>query len=225
VFFGNWAYNVPYQLEHFFGISSLDDKYLLYFLSMALIPIVICIGIIIANATYTVLHYKDEILNEKIANKGLSICFNPFSKQFWLLVKTNYRIEADKESEKTFLRLIILFFLVPTVLIKGNPILKNYYGTEFEDIKYDIVPKEDVKELIRSTIRDVFENEKGVAVKTRGYLFIQAGLFDGYYSFGYEGFAAYLNCIPFAILEKLIWSIMYFLIPFIIIHLLLERYG
>jgi hypothetical protein len=132
--------------------------------------------------------------------------------------------------------LFLIFGFIFLSFSKGNPILNNYYGiykeyeidyqgrygerTDYIENQHYIVHKSNESEIkgrINSLEENYDEDELYFEVKKRGYLFVQAGLIDGYRTYynEYEGFFYYIECLLFSVLEKLINSIMYFFIPFV----------
>lgn len=140
----------------------------------------------------------------------------------WRLSETLFNIERKKE-KYTILFLILL--AISIWFIKGNPIINNYYGlyksfkVETRDgnseQEYDkiIVSKDFVKETINKIESDC-EDYEDCDVRKRGYVFVDAGVFDGFVSL--ENDVSFFRGFAFALLERLIHTLMYFLLPFLI---------
>jgi hypothetical protein len=112
--------------------------------------------------------------------------------------------------------------------------VNNYYGLyksyEIEmksgilQEEYDrvIVPKSIAKSTI-NTIENNCEDWEDCEVNKQGYVFIDAGVFDGFRRLDSD--VSFLKCLGFSILERLIHTLMYFFLPFIIGILIIEKYG
>ncbi len=232
-FFCSWAFNVKSQLVQFFDFKEGFGLTSLSYFSMFSI---IALGIFTINLLFTIIHISEGIsideFIKKIRNKGFLKSAKYFINDFWSLLSHNFQIEATLDKYPNLFIVFALFFLP---FLKGNPILNNYYGiyAEYQNVDMDgkqtnniekqnyIVHKSKSDEIsVRMTHLEEKNNEDEpyFEVKKRGYLFIQAGLIDGYRTYykGYKGFVSYTECLFFSVLEKLINTIMYFLIPFLI---------
>ena len=232
-FFYSWGIHAKAQLIQFF---DFHEGFMLSLLSYLIMFIIFCLGLFVINLSFSILHLTDRIsfneIIEKIKQKGFLKSIKTYLQNFWSELRENFEIETRIEKYPT---LFIIFVLVFLPFSKGNPILKNYYGiyTEYEipeqgrygersdyvEEQNIIIHKSKINE-IKSIMKFLEEDidDSYVTVKKRGYLFIQAGLIDGYgtYYEEYEGFFAYLECVLFSAVEKLINTIMYFFIPFIL---------
>lgn len=233
-FFYNWAFNTNAQLVQFFDIS---EGFVLSALSSILTVLVLAFGVFIINLLFSLLHITDNIsfaeFVEKIRDKGIVNSFKFYISNFFKILSANFDEETKIEK---YPNLFLVFVFVFLPFSKGNPILNNYYGiykeyeiedqgrygerTDYIENQNYIVHKSNKSEIdgrMNSLEENDDEDEPYFEVKKRGYLFIQAGLIDGYktYHKEYEGFFSYLECLLFSALEKLINTIMYFFIPFI----------
>lgn len=235
-FFIGWALNTEAseQLYNFFGIDFWS------IFKTLLSIIILIIGAIVLNLTYTLLYWKEYLLDNFIVEKD-----EVKNKRFALfrLLVFNYRFSIiqfafnyEKKREKYLGLLCVLTFLfIYPIFFKGIPFVNNYcaiYGTvEGEDnngisvtheIPYIVVPKNRAKQVeneIWLKMPDYVED-----VKKKGYVFLQAALIDGFKSHWYdEGFVAYIGCLPYYALEKLIRVLMLFFFPFVIGALVIER--
>jgi hypothetical protein len=141
------------------------------------------------------------------------------------------RFFADLVKIDKYSTLFFVLLAVSIWFIKGNPIVNNYYGIyksyEIElggDViqeEYDkiIVPKS----IAERTINEIENNcEEECDVNKRGYVFIDAGVFNGFSRLDSD--VSFFKCLRFALLERLIHTLMYFLLPFIIGILIIEKY-
>lgn len=233
-FFYNWAFNTNAQMVQFFDIS---EGFILSALSFILTVLVLAFGIFITNLFFYILHITDNIsfaeFVEKIRDKGIVNSFKFYICNFFDILGANFDAETQIEKYPNLFIVIVLIFFT---FSKGNPILNNYYGiykeyeieklgrygeqTYYEEIQNYIVHKRNKTEIdrIMNSLEESYdEDEPYFEVKKRGYLFIQAGLIDGFRTYykEYKGFFPYLECLLFSALEKLINTIMYFFIPFI----------
>ena len=236
-FFSGWAFNVKSQLLQFF-ITSYIQENLLLILGWIISGIVIALGIISLNVIFTLFRYSDQISIEDIFNlirkKGIIVLIKEFFQGFPQTFSNNFNYEIAREC---YPNLIFFFLLLYFPLMNGNPIIHNYYGvykeysvegfgrydesTSYLENKYFIIPKseeEEINSAINALGTTSDDNNWDFIVKKRGYIFMQAGLLDGYrddYS-GYRGFRDYFECIIFSFIEKMINAVMYFLLPFVI---------
>ena len=123
-----------------------------------------------------------------------------------------------------------LFFLP---FVNGNFIVNSYYCV-YKEYEFDegnverqcfIIPKKNDSELRRvmnNLEENAEEDEPYFEIKKRGYLFVEAGVIDCYkdYRSNYSGLVCYIECLLFSAFEKLISTLMYFLIPFVIFILI-----
>jgi hypothetical protein len=196
------------------------------------------LGLFIINVLFSILHLTEVIsfneIVEKIGNRGFINSLKTYIRNFWSELSENFEIETRLEKYPNLFMVFVLFFLP---FSKGNPILNNYYGiykeyeiedqgrygerTDYIENQNYIVHKSKMNELngrVRSLEENTDEDEPYFEVKKRGYLFVQAGLIDGYKTYyrEYNGFFSYIECLLFSLIEKLINTIMYFLTPFIL---------
>lgn len=233
-FFYNWAFNTKSQLTQFFDMS---DGFILTILSGILTILVLALGVFTINLMFFLFHLTDEVtiddIFDKIKSKGLLNSLKRFVNNFFEILGNNFNKEIELERYPN-LFLTFVFFFLP--FSKGNPILNNYYGiykeyeipdqgrygerTDYIENQNYIVHKSNTSEIsgrMNSLEENYDEDEPYYEVKKRGYLFIQAGIIDGYRTYyrEYEGFLSYIQCILFSAVEKFINTIMYFFIPFI----------
>jgi hypothetical protein len=221
---------------------KIDEELFLTTISYVLATVVLIIGLIVINLSFTIIHLSEELSSSEIIAKirGHNLLKNLkyFFTNFIQFLKENLEIGFRTEKYPTLFFIIILIFLP---FSKGNFILNNYYGIfkvydseehggneswagSIENQNY-IIHKSNVDEIdfrINNMEENFEENEPYFEVKKRGYLFIQAGLIDGYKTYydEYEGFLSYIECLLFSLLEKFINSIIYFFIPFVVTILL-----
>lgn len=240
-FFYSWAFNTKAQLVHFFDINV---GFGLTVLSYILTFLVIVLAVFTINILFTILNMKGSLFVEirrEISKNGFVNSINTFIYKFFKKLGRNIEVEVETDKYPS-LFIILAIFILP--FIKGNPIFKNYYGiykeyeiegqgryaerTDYVENKKYIIhksEKDEIKEIMNSLENEYDKYEPDFRVKKRGYLFAQAGMIDGYKSLHkeYYGLLSYVECLLFSVLEKLINSIMYFLIPFVI-SILIIRY-
>lgn len=233
-YFIDWAFNINAQFIQFFD-TDLTDNFFLEFLSWLLAVLILGLGIIAANVIFTLRSITEHIsfleLIEKIKHKGIKESATLFFENFVELFSVNFRNELHLERYPNLFLGVALVFIF---FVNGNPVLNNYYGiykeyeiegqgrtgggVAFVENKSYIVPKRD-----KRTISDSFNflesysrDEHYYKVKKRGYLFMQAGLIDGFKTRDrdYEGLVAYIECLFFSMMEKSINTFLYFLLPF-----------
>lgn len=233
-FFSNWAFNIKSQLLQFFNLS---DGFGLTALSYILPILVFALGVFVINLLISFFNLKDGVssseLVRKIRDKGAINSLKFFISNFFELLKTNFNKEVKSEK---YPNLFVVFVFIFLSYSKGNPILNNYYGiykeyeigeqgkygelSEYVEKQNYIVSKSNANEIrdrINNLEESYKESEPYFEVEKRGYLFIQAGLFDGYRTYykDDEGFIYYIECMFFSLLEKFINTFIYFFIPFI----------
>jgi hypothetical protein len=227
----NWVVNTKSHLIQFFDFS---DGYILEIVSYLLMFLFIVLSIFIINISFSILHLTETLSFEQIVTKikhnGIGKSVKSYVENFWSELSENFEKEVKLER---YPNLFIVYILTFQLYPKGNPILNNYYGIykeyEIERDEYTayvehpnyIIHKSKVSEIkgrMRSLYDEFDEDEPYYEVRKRGYLFLQTGLIDGYKSYykEYKGFLSYIECLLFSIFEKLINTIMYFLIPFIL---------
>jgi hypothetical protein len=228
-FFVSWAFHVKSQLKQFF---NFNDGNLLDGLSVLLTLIILGLGIYTINLMLTIIHLKKKITIGKPSNKVDNNVFQDSIKtritEFWHLF--NYNISFEIGLEK-YPRLFLFSVFIFITFYKGNPILNNYYGiykeyevekengNEYIENQNYIIHKSNKGEIngrMKKISENIIEDENLFKVKKRGYLFVQAGIIDGYKTYykEYNGFISYLECLLFSGIEKLINTLMYFLLPF-----------
>jgi len=236
-FFTGWAFNLDGQFAQFFDFE-MTDNFFLKCLSWLLTVAVIGLGVISVNLIYTFFRLTDNYsyseLIQAVGDKGIKnsikLFFHNFSGLFSANLNNEFRLERYP-----ILFLLFIFLFLP--FINGNPFLNNYYGVykeyEIEDQgrygeRTDYIEKQnyifhksngnEMNSRMNNLEQDYDEDEPYYEVKKRGYLFVQAGLIDGFNTYykEYKGIGSYIECLFFSALEKLINSIIYFLIPFLI---------
>ncbi len=241
----SWIVNVKYQLIQFFYFSR---GFWLDLTSYILIVIFIIFSVFVINAFFSIYHLSKTLSIEqiflKIKKQGLLKSFKLYLNIFFDELKLNFEREVSSEKYPV---LFLIYFFVFQLYPKGNPILNNYYGiykeyeidkmggrgngyeeyTDYIEEPSYIIHKSKAKSLkktMKSMAYDDEYDEDYFSVNKRGYLFLQAGLIDGYKSYKKEhtGLLFYFECLLFSIIEKFINTVMYFLIPFVIIVLIIN---
>ena len=241
--FIDWAINIKPQLVYFFDLTEGMGLTILHY---ALSISVITIGILAIFFCLSLYHLSVRaplhVIIRLIKFNGFSkICRNYFNK-FW---SNNIAIVLNdiKFNKYSSIFIAFLFFVLP--FSKGNPLFNNYYGvykeyeiphddrsgehTVYEEVQSYIIHKSEKKlidSIINNSIGHSDEYTPFYEIKKRGYVFIQAGLFDGYRTIQIEekGFRIYFECFLYSAIEKLINTFLYFLIPFVIIIYLYHKY-
>ena len=226
-FFIGWAYHtlLSAQLYNFFNIGFWTI-FRIFFASIILI-----IGAIVLNLTFTLLYLKEylsynfivENIEDKNKHSGI-IRSLVFDYRFSIILFA-FNYEKQREKYPVLLGVLVFFFIYP-IFFKGIPFVNNYcaiYGTvEVGEIPSIVVQKNEAKQTENEMWEIMPDNVDDV--KSKGYVFLQAALIDGYKSYQhYDGFIAYIGCLPYYALEKLIRVLMLFLFPFIIGSIVIER--
>lgn len=233
-FITDWAFNIDSQFMQFLEVD-LTENVFLKAISWLLTLIIIGFGLIFINLFFTLIQLTDQMsyseLFQKIANNGIKKCIKLFFENFFVLLSTNFGNEVHLERYPSIF-LIIFFIFLP--FINGNPLLNNYYGiykeyevessegtANSESPNYIIhkSQKHEISNRVKNLEQGYTEDEPYFEVEKRGYLFIQAGLIDGFKTHyqEYKGLGSYIECLFISALEKLINSIIYFFIPFVIL--------
>ncbi|MFN6336495.1 MAG: hypothetical protein ACK4V4_08250 [Sphingobacteriales bacterium] len=231
-FFLSWSLNTESHLDQFFDYKN--GSVLCYLFSI----LIIALGLFTINLLFTIIHFNE---NEPFEDRvkilkiiGLVHYSKTFFINFWSILKKNFKVEIETEKYPG-LFIVFIFFFLP--FFKGNPILNNYYGIykEYEITEENqggyienpnyIIHKNNTNEIrgrINNLEENSGENEPYFDVKKRGYLFVQAGIIDGYKTYykEYKGFLSYFECLFLSGIEKLINTIMYFFIPFVVFILI-----
>ena len=234
-YFFNWAFTLKQQLAFFFNYHSKDTGYsiihwLLFFSILAL-------GLLVINFVFAIATLTEKIgtklFFKKVKDKGIFKSLKYFIKHCGQLGENNIRAEIEREKfPKLFIGIILLYF----PLIEGSPLINNSYGVyktyEIDDlgrygeqtktISFDrILFNSNERSQIQSKINE-FEHESTEEnyfdVHTKGFIFKYAAYFEGFLPSQMIYFNGhYIECLAISFLEKLIITIIYFLIPFILI--------
>lgn len=223
-FFIGWALHVwqTDQLYNFFYMNFWT------IFKLVVAAILLIIGVIVLNLTLTLLYWKEFLLsnfivkNDEVKNKYFSIfCLLVFDYRFSII---QFAFNYEKQRERyPVLFCVFVFICSYSIFFKGIPLINNYYAFYFimeeedrrgmpliEKVPYIVVQKDSLKIIeneIRKTMPSFVED-----VKYKGYVFLQAALIDGYWTYqDYEGIAAYFGCLPYYALEKLIRVLLLFL--------------
>jgi hypothetical protein len=224
-FFIGWAINTKHQLIQFFDFKNGN---FLDLLSYIFSIVIILLGILLVGILIILyVSVKDNILN--------------YSNTFNIKLKSIFRLIFSFNLKERYPNLFIWLTIIYIFYSNGNPIINNYFGIykEYESDElyiseqpYYIFKKGAESDQIRDLENNYNEEiDSYYEVKKRGYLFIQAGIIDGYktYQKGYKGFNSYMSSLLYYAFEKLINTIIYFMIPFIICmsiyHYRLKRKG
>ena len=230
-FFFNWVLNIEFHLTTFFDLSEGTGLTILMYVCGILI---LALGLFVTNFIFTIFNLADYLsLNEiveEVKGRGLLQSFIYFLRNFGEFLNENLSDEFQSDRYGQLFLFMALFFLP---FVNGNFIVNTYYGV-YKEYEYDegnverqcfIIPKKNDTELRRvmnNLEENADEDESYFEIKKRGYLFVEAGVIDGYkdYRSNYSGLACYLECLLFSALEKLISTFMYFLVPFVIFILI-----
>ncbi len=230
-FFVNWVLNIEFHLTTFFDLSEGTGLTILMYVCGILI---LALGLFVTNFIFTIFNLTDYLslkeITEEVRERGLFQSFMYFLRNFGEFLNDNLSHEFQSDRYGQLFLFTALFFLP---FVNGNFILNGYYGIykeyEFEEgnieKQYVIVRKTneaDLKRIMNNLEENAEEDEPYFEIKKKGYLFIEAGVIDGYrnYYLRYDGFSSYIECLLFSALEKFITTIMYFLIPFVIFILI-----
>ena len=241
-FFVSWLSNIDRQITLFFDYD-LAQGFFTKILSWVLGVSVFALGFIVINIVFTILHWTDsnnfKELFQATRNEGMITSIRAFFNNFFHIASENFGNEVKRER---YAGIFIVYAIIAFYFIKGNPLLNNYYGvykeyeledagregeTEYVEKQYFLYPKNlvgEIDEHMSKLEEDAKEDEPPYEVKKRGYLFLQAGLIDGYKTseLDYKGLGSYIESLFFSAFEKLINTIMYFFIPLIITIVIYE---
>ena len=230
-FFINWAFNIDKHLAQFFEFDLATE------FRLVLIPIGLSVGLILVNFIFMVVRLSDNNnftdIMVLLKKNTYSASVKLFFKNFFGILSTNFNYQFRQEKYPNIFLLFIVIFLP---FINGNPLFNNYYGIykEYEieeqgrsetvtyyNVSPDYIVHKSNKQEISTRmnrLETVMDDDESYEVKKRGYLFVQTGLIDGFRTYydEYKGFISYIECIVFSLIENLINSILYFLIPFTI---------
>ena len=218
VFFLHWIFNIH---TDFIGTVAMVIIGLIGFVSIILFFIFINRNEPVGdNETLLSLFKKlDEIDTSK--SKFSNYLKVIFSLDF---LQAIFHIEYKVE-RKRYEILFIILLAISIWVFKGNPIINNYYGlykTVEVEMRYNvsnreydkiIVPKNLAYEAKRNIERNC-KNYEECDVKMRGYIFVEAGIFHGFKPLNNN--YSFFSCFFFVILERLIHTLMYFMLPFLI---------
>lgn len=234
-FFLGWASKILFseQLYYFFDIEFWGIFKLFFAV------IILIIGIIIFNFIFTLLYWKEYITNKYIFDeydkkKRIKIFGElVFDIKFSIFI---FVIDYEKNREKflTVVYILVIFYIYP-IIFNGIPFIHNYsatYGTYSSDgvggniinnkIPLVVVPNNQLLEAKDEMAEEVPEYIDDI--ESKGYIFFQAALIDGYKSYSYgNGFIEYLKCLPYSAVEKIIRVLMLFLLPYIICAIVIEK--
>jgi hypothetical protein len=236
-FFSGWVLGIDKQFIQFFH-TNLTDNFFLKILSWVIILVIIAFGLFVINISFTFIRltykYTCTQFIQKGRDQGLMKSANKFIKNFHRLFIANINNEIAKERYPYG---FLCFGLVFLPFMHGNPIFNNYYGIyksievdeslrDIENTKFvtnidfiiDKKNKNEIASKIDKLEAEYRDGDPYYEVEKRGYLFIQAGIIDGFKTKykEYKGLQGYLVCLFYFAVEKLIIVTLYFLLPFII---------
>jgi hypothetical protein len=235
MFFRSWIVNIDGQLLQFFDID-VTDGFFIKVLSWLLRIVVLVIGLVVLNSSYTVLRYTDELkfmgLIRLVRSKGIKTSIGKFFGNFVENIRNNIEHETEREMKALIFGISLLVF---AFLTEVNPLPHNYYGLymEYESEAPDTNGSPTVKgsgyiynrnddQRINNKMDeleyDPDRDDEYYEIEKHGYLFIQTGLIDGYqnYESNNHGFGGYISCLLIAALEHLIKTFVLFLLPFLV---------
>lgn len=219
-FFISWAYHtiISKQLDNFFDVKIWDG--FKFFIG----AIILLMGIVVLNISFGIL-YKNEYKEFKINS-------NYYTNTLPIIGKIRFAFDYEKEREKYSKYLLTILFIVYSLyplVIKGTPFVDNYcaYSGRLENgdqiLSENIVTMDkenQTEDKIRSLIHDDFPEY----VRQDEFIFFESALIAGFKSNSYnKGFEAYIGCLPYYALEKLIHILILILIPYIIGVIILEK--
>jgi len=235
-FFIGWAFNAwqSEQLHNFFDIDFWS------IFKMFVASIILVIGAIVLNLTFTLLYWKEYLLdnfiveNDEVKNKRSAIFYKLVFDYRFSIILFAFKYEKQREKYPVLLCVLAFLFTYP-IFFKGIPFVNNYcaiYGTVegegrngvplTKEIPGIVVPKNEVKQNENEMWEEMSDYVEDI--DNKGYVFLQAALIDGFKSYRYnDGLVSYIGCLPYYALEKLIRVLMLFLFPFVIGTIVIER--
>lgn len=238
-FYSGWIFNLNNQIITFFDVEAsswLNSFYWLLFGAITIISALISI-----NGIFTFIQLSETIGFKKTAEQINLKNFKLFITNYFGILNKNFEYEIKREKYPNMF-LLFVFIFIP--FFNGNPILNNYYGiykeyeferqgrigerTDYIESQNFIIHKSKINELnnrMANLENNYDEDEPYFDVKKRGYLFLQSGLIDGFKSNHkeYTGIFSYLFSLLYYLIEKLVITIMYFFIPFLISIMIYEK--
>lgn len=221
-------------MSHFFNID-LYDNFFLGLISICLSIIILLIGLISLNVFFTIIHSPEKNLFYYLKRKLNKKVIEKYLKGLLEVTSNNFKKETKKpELDHVFLWVLLAFYAL-SIFVKGNPYFYNYVGLfrQFDvEVSYGrgadgnanveetvCIYQKNQKSKIEDKINYLEEKFPDSEIRKSKYLFIQAGIIDGYKTgaFSYTGIGSYLECLLLSLMEKLISLFFVFLIPFIII--------
>jgi hypothetical protein len=193
-------------------------------------------GLTVINVVFTVIHIFEEYGCKEaimiIRKDGVMDFSWICSGNFFSILSDNIGDEVKQEKHPY---MVVIFYIIFLYFTSGVPFFFNYYGIYgeytvedmggrnrshvFSDKKpyYLLSKNHDIKTVVRNLKNTYADDEPEYTIKKNRYLFFKAGLFDGFESDlpEYKGLIAYISCLFYAFVEKLIHAILSFLIPFI----------
>jgi|688.fasta_scaffold487831_2 hypothetical protein len=244
-FFGCYP-SIGYQLNQFFGIDIGTYYGVILLLCLFLAFVFFNINLIFYFLRLTD-NNSIEVLLKRIRSYGFLQSFKFFSLNFFKILNKNFKVEGIREKYPMLLIYSLgICFLYSEFKSNRKFVFHNYIGvlkqyedeeeihygegvsqesinyTRFPDYIFNKSDKSEIEERIIILKNEEQENPKYsfgyFTVETRGYIFIQTGIMEGFSSYnrGYKGLFAYLECLSLYSLEKLIDTIISFLFPFMV---------
>lgn len=244
MFFTGWALNIGPQVLLFFDID-LSSGFFLKILKWLFTILILFYGLFIINIVYTSISllnketdYKDKLKIILSESKPVNYV-KAYIYRIFKVLSLNFDNEVKKERFSS-MYVVFIFFYIPLTMafVKGNPLIYNYIGIykEYESVEagrygessytpvkstYIVNKRENkVLALIVNEFKKDYDNyyEPDFEIKKRNYIFIQAGLMDGFESIDnyYKGFAQYFICVLYSLCEKFISCFLYFMIPYLL---------
>jgi len=241
ILFYKWIINIDNQLLIFSNISKYSFFYQPLIGLVGLI--IIILGLLLFNSVFSLIKSSKDnntspLIQSINKNSLISYIKQSFSKFQTILVQ-EYKFEL-REENKMFTPPFLLFALIIIIFIEGSPIVNNYKGiymnfeeynsngeTYYKAEPYYVFNKKDTLSINRN-VRDLrnsdfieeeyFEyDDVDYYDSERGYLFEQTAIIEGFKPYGknYSGFFNYIICLIYFSIEKLIVTIIWFLIPFL----------
>jgi hypothetical protein len=238
-----WISNIDKQVINFFNAYEGSFGYYLLVIILGIVAFSICALLIIS--VFSLLHASYKIgfenvlkkLNLKSIPKSIAISPFLFNQIF------NDEVKIENEYKKNTIPFIAIA-LILVLFIGGSPLVNNYRAvylnyevysdnngnTSYKEKQTYVFDKDDTK-LINSKINnldninyieewaeDVYDSDLDYYGTSRGYLFEQTALIEGFESYkkNTSGFFNYISCLIYFIIEKFIVTLIYFLVPFMV---------
>lgn len=219
-----WINSLGDQLELF--LPNIDFV-VIKIIKSILFPLVIVWGLVLINM---VLSLSSFLSNDK-HNIRFIDCLNPLQSKFWEIFNDNFE---DEIKENRIEDVFVTVFLIILLFVNNNDVLYRYTGVSVEYETDDSFPTSSglVEKLFvtnksnfdhyESYARDLIDGDFEIKVKRNNFLFLEAAIFEGYNPRSLVLETNYFSCLFYFLLEYIVFMLMYFFSPIILIAFILK---